>query len=75
MRVCQRQGIARRLIDVALAEMRQRGLTLATVSTGGDRGHLPARLTYQAAGFRPFPQVYYAQVLEPEPDPWPDPGP
>ena len=46
----QRQGIARGLTDFALEEMRRRGMTLATVGTGGDPGHAPARRTYEQAG-------------------------
>jgi ribosomal protein S18 acetylase RimI-like enzyme len=59
----QRHGIATRLTELALAEMRARGLDLATVSTGGDPGHAPARRTYEKAGFTAFPQVWYAKVL------------
>lgn len=59
----QRRGLARRLTDHALDEMRSRGLTLATVSTGADPGHAPARQTYESAGFTPLPQVLYARLL------------
>lgn len=64
----QLRGIARDLTDFAIAEMRRRGLTLATVSTGGDPGHAPARHTYESAGFTAFPQVLYARLIEPGPD-------
>ena len=62
----QRQGLAKELIELALAEMRTRGITLATVGTGGDPGHEPARLTYEQLGFTPFPQVFYSKLLEPD---------
>jgi LmbE family N-acetylglucosaminyl deacetylase/GNAT superfamily N-acetyltransferase len=60
----QRQGIASRLTELALGEMRARGLDLATVATGGDPAHAPARATYEKAGFTAFPQVWYAKLLD-----------
>jgi ribosomal protein S18 acetylase RimI-like enzyme len=59
----QRRGIASRLTEHALDEMRARGLDLATVATGGDPGHAPARRTYEKAGFIGCPQVWYAKLL------------
>lgn len=59
----QRRGIASRLTDVALGEMRARGVDLAIVATGGDPGHAPARATYEKAGFVGCPQVWYAKSL------------
>lgn len=60
----QRQGFASELTELAIDEMRRRGMTLATVSTGGDPGHGPARETYAKAGFVPFPQVIYSKIIE-----------
>ena len=59
----QRHGIATQLTEFALGEMRARGLDLATVATGGDPGHAPARRTYEKAGFTACPQVWYAKLL------------
>jgi ribosomal protein S18 acetylase RimI-like enzyme len=59
----QRQGIAMQLTDLALDEMRTRGLDLAIVATGGDPGHAAARATYEKAGFTGCPQVWYAKLL------------
>ena len=59
----QQRGIASDLTEFALTEMRRQGLTLATVATGGDPGHLPARRTYEKVGFTPFPQVLYTKLL------------
>jgi ribosomal protein S18 acetylase RimI-like enzyme len=59
----QRQGVAALLTELALDEMRARGLDLAIVATGGDPGHAPARHTYEKAGFTPFPQVWYSRLL------------
>ena len=60
----QRAGIASYLTQFALDEMRARGLDLAIVATGGDPGHLPARMTYEKAGFTGVPQVWYAKLLD-----------
>ena len=62
----QQQGIATELIEFALDEMRRRGITLATVGTGGDPGHEPARQAYEKLGFTPFPQVFYSKLLDPD---------
>lgn len=59
----QRRGIATELTEFALSVMRQRGMTLATVATGADPGHGPARQIYERAGFDPIHQILYAQVL------------
>jgi len=59
----QRQGVASALTELALEEMRARGLDLAIVATGGDPGHAPARHTYEKAGFIGSPQVWYAKLL------------
>jgi ribosomal protein S18 acetylase RimI-like enzyme len=59
----QRRGIASMLTNWALDEMRGHGATVATVGTGADPGHAPARRTYEAAGFTPWPQVLYVQML------------
>jgi ribosomal protein S18 acetylase RimI-like enzyme len=59
----QHRGIGTALNDLALAKMRQGGMTLAVVGTGGDRGHAPARRSYEKAGYTAFPQVRYFKEL------------
>ncbi len=59
----QRRGIADTLITVALDEMRAAGADLASVMTGGDPGHAPARATYENAGFTALPLVRYYRTL------------
>ncbi len=59
----QGRGVASGLTGFALDEMRRRGMTLATVATGADPGHGPARRTYERAGFEPIHQVLYARLL------------
>jgi ribosomal protein S18 acetylase RimI-like enzyme len=59
----QRRGVGSLLTDKALDEMRARRIDLATVATGGDPGHAPARATYDKAGFTPVPQVWYSKLI------------
>ena len=54
----QGQSIGRKLYNHALSHMKQAGMRLAVVSTGGDDSHAPARRAYQKAGFDVvFPNV------------------
>ena len=59
----QRAGHARALVEHALAELRDRGVGLAVVATGGDPGHAPARALYERFGFRALPLVRYYREL------------
>jgi GNAT superfamily N-acetyltransferase len=45
------QGIGTRLYAFVLSLMRDEGMHLATVSTGGDDSHTPARRAYEKLGF------------------------
>lgn len=47
----------------ALDRMRQAGMTMAIVETGGDPSHAPARRSYEKAGFTALPIVRYFQAL------------
>ncbi|MFD0201271.1 MULTISPECIES: GNAT family N-acetyltransferase [Saccharothrix] len=60
----QRQGVGSALTDFAVDRLREAGVTLAVVGTGGDPGHAPARRTYERAGFTPFTQVQYYRRLD-----------
>jgi len=55
----QRRGIGRALLDFSFDWIRRRGLTMAFVETGGDRGHAPSRATYESAGFERYPVARY----------------
>ena len=59
----QRRGIATALMTVALDHMQAAGAVLASVSTGGDPGHEPARRAYERAGFTALPLVRYYKTL------------
>ena len=59
----QNQGLGTQLTDVATEWIREAGMSVVFVSTGGDVGHAPARRTYEKAGFTPVPSVNYFKAL------------
>ena len=59
----QRAGIAGRLLERAVGEMRARGVPLAVIGTGGDDGHAPAGALYERHGFTGLPLVRYYCAL------------
>jgi ribosomal protein S18 acetylase RimI-like enzyme len=60
---CQNRGIGTELNRIVLERMRQAGMRIAIVGTGGDPGHAPARRTYEKAGYTLFPIAHYYQAL------------
>ena len=59
----QRGGIGTALTEFALDRMRDAGMSVAMVETGGDSGHAPARHTYEKMGFRLLPIARYFKKL------------
>ena len=59
----QRQGIGSALIEFALLWMKEKGMSVAMVETGGDEGHAPARYTYEKVGFGLLPIARYFKKL------------
>jgi ribosomal protein S18 acetylase RimI-like enzyme len=59
----QRRGIAMALTDFAVERMKEAGMEIAMVETGGDPGHAPARAAYEKAGFRVLPLARYFRKL------------
>ena len=59
----QRRGISSRLTSFALDYLREQGMDIAIVETGGDSGHAPARAAYEAAGFTLLPIARYFRLL------------
>jgi ribosomal protein S18 acetylase RimI-like enzyme len=59
----QHRGIGTALTAFALERMRDAGMSVAMVETGGDPGHAPARRTYEKAGFDLFPTARYFKKL------------
>ena len=60
---CQGRGIGRALIDHALSWMKEMGMAIVMVETGGDPGHAPARRAYESAGFELWPVARYFKSL------------
>ena len=60
---CQNRGVGTALNTFVLGKMKESGMTLAEVGTGGDPGHAPARRSYEKAGYRALPIVRYYQDL------------
>jgi ribosomal protein S18 acetylase RimI-like enzyme len=57
------QGIGTALNNDALARMKESGMKMAVVETGGDPSHAPARRCYEKAGYTGLPIMRYYQVL------------
>jgi GNAT superfamily N-acetyltransferase len=58
------RGIGTKMYEHVLARMKELGMALATVGTGGDPGHAPARRAYEKAGFGPaLPSVWLYRLL------------
>ena len=61
---CAGRGVGTQMYEFALAQMKGSGMALATVGTGGDPSHAPARRAYQKAGFGPaLPSVFFYKIL------------
>jgi GNAT superfamily N-acetyltransferase len=58
------KGIGTAMYSFALGLMKQAGMKVATVSTGGDPSHAPARRAYAKAGFDAvIPSVWMCRTL------------
>ena len=59
----QRQGIGKALMTYACDQIKQKGMEMVMVETGGDLGHAPARKTYENFGFEQWPVARYFKKL------------
>ena len=59
----QNHGVGTQLTTFALDRIRDAGMTVAMVESGGDPGHAPARRTYEKAGFSLLPIARYFKAL------------
>ncbi|MGF1482649.1 MAG: GNAT family N-acetyltransferase [Cyanophyceae cyanobacterium] len=59
----QGRGIGSILMEFALAWMKDAGMSIAMVETGGDPGHAPARRTYEKLGFGLWSVARYFKKL------------
>ncbi len=58
------QGLGTKLYDFALGKMKQAGMLVAAVGTGGDASHEPARRAYEKVGFGPsLPSLWMYKKL------------
>jgi ribosomal protein S18 acetylase RimI-like enzyme len=58
------RGIGTEMYEYVLARMKELGMAVATVGTGGDPSHAPARRAYEKAGFGPaIPSIYLYKLL------------
>jgi GNAT superfamily N-acetyltransferase len=55
----QRQGIGTAMLKFAASWLKQSGMSVAMVDTGGDPGHAPARKAYERQGFQPLSITRY----------------
>jgi ribosomal protein S18 acetylase RimI-like enzyme len=70
----QGQGIGTALTAFAVQRLREAGVVLAVVGTGGDPGHAPARRVYEKVGFIGLPLVRYYARLDSDAGHKPAPG-
>ncbi|MFC8727196.1 GNAT family N-acetyltransferase [Streptomyces bacillaris] len=59
----QGRDVGTTLTEFATTWMKGAGVTLASIWTGGDPGHAPARRTYEKAGYTALPLVRYYKAL------------
>ena len=59
----QDHGIGTELNHFTLEKLKEAGMRLAVVGTGGDEGHAPARRSYEKAGYTALPLVRYYKDL------------
>jgi GNAT superfamily N-acetyltransferase len=59
----QRRGVGTALTLAATEWLRQKGMAVAFISTGGDPGHSAARGLYATMGYTPSPSMQYFMSL------------
>jgi ribosomal protein S18 acetylase RimI-like enzyme len=59
----QRQGIGLALTTFATERLREAGMRIAMIDTGGDPGHAPARRVYERAAYTLLPVARYWKAL------------
>jgi ribosomal protein S18 acetylase RimI-like enzyme len=59
----QNGGVGTEMNTFALDRLKESGMKLAVLGTGGDPSHAPARRSYEKAGYRALPTVRYYKDL------------
>ena len=61
----QHRGLGTALIEFGTAWLRDAGMRVAMIGTGGDPGHAPARRVYEKADYTAIPMARYFKALCP----------
>ena len=59
----QNKGVGFQMYESVLTRMKEQGIALVEVSTGGYFSHAPARRAYEKCGFTPLPLVRYYKAV------------
>lgn len=59
----RRRGVGYTVCQAALARLKDRGVTVVHIGTGGDAFHAPARRLYEGLGFAGYPVVDYTRAI------------
>jgi ribosomal protein S18 acetylase RimI-like enzyme len=59
----RRRGVGSAVCRAALAYLKDHGVTVVHVGTGGDAFHAPARRLYESLGFSGYPVVDYTRAI------------
>lgn len=59
----RRRGIGSAVCRAALTQLKDRGVTVVHVGTGGDAFHAPARRLYESLGFTGYPVMDYTRAM------------
>jgi ribosomal protein S18 acetylase RimI-like enzyme len=59
----RRRGVGSAVCRAALAQLKQRGVSVVHVGTGGDAFHASARSLYESLGFTGYPVVDYTRAI------------
>lgn len=61
----RRHGVGAALCRTVVSRLRERGVAVVHIGTGGDDFHAPARKLYESLGFTAYPVVDYTLALSP----------
>jgi ribosomal protein S18 acetylase RimI-like enzyme len=59
----RRRGVGAAVCRAALVRLKERGVTVVHIGTGGDDFHAPARRLYESLGFTGYPVVDYTRAI------------
>ncbi len=59
----RRRGVGSAVCRPALTQLKERGVTVVHIGTGGDAFHAPARRLYESLGFNGYPVMDYTRAI------------